>query len=62
MYYSGWSEPFQADFAATAARHGSVPLVQIDPTGVSLTAIAAGRYDAYLRKPTPGRCAPISTQ
>jgi mannan endo-1,4-beta-mannosidase len=48
VYYSGWSEPFQADFAASAARHGSVPMVQIDPTDVSLTAIAAGRYDAYL--------------
>jgi len=50
VYYSGWSEPFQADFAATTARHGSVPMVQIDPTDVSLTAIAAGRDDAYLRK------------
>ena len=48
VYYSGWSEPFQADFAATAARHGSVPMVQIDPTGVSMSAIASGRYDAYL--------------
>ena len=48
VYYSGWSEPFQAGFAATAARHGSVPMVQIDPTGVSMSAIASGRYDAYL--------------
>jgi len=48
VYYSGWLEPFQAGFAATAARHGAVPMVQIDPTGVSLTAIAEGRYDAYL--------------
>ncbi len=48
VYSSGWSEPFQAGFAATAARHGSVPMVQIDPTGVSMSAIASGRYDAYL--------------
>jgi glycosyl hydrolase family 26 len=48
VYYSGWLEPFQAGFAATAARHGAVPVVQIDPTDVSLTAIADGRYDAYL--------------
>jgi mannan endo-1,4-beta-mannosidase len=48
VYYSGWQEPFQAGFAASAARHGAVPMVQIDPTDVSLTAIAAGRYDAYL--------------
>ena len=49
MYYSGWMEPFQVRFAGMAARHHAVPLVQIDPTGISLTAIAAGRYDAYLR-------------
>jgi hypothetical protein len=48
VYYSGWGEPFQARFAAVAAKHGAVPLVQIDPTAVSLTAIASGRYDAYL--------------
>ena len=49
VYYSGWKEPFQVRFATVAARHDAVPLVQIDPTGVSLTAIASGRYDAYLR-------------
>jgi mannan endo-1,4-beta-mannosidase len=48
-YYSGWSEPFQVGFAAEAARHGALPLVQIDPTDVSLAAIAAGQYDEYLR-------------
>jgi mannan endo-1,4-beta-mannosidase len=49
-YYSGWHEPFRAGFAATAARHGAVPLVQMEPTNISLSAIAAGRYDAYLRR------------
>jgi hypothetical protein len=48
MYYSGWGEPFQAGFAANAARHGAVPLVQLDPTSTSLAAIAAGKYDGYL--------------
>ena len=48
VYYSGWLEPFQTRFAATVASHGALPLVQIDPTGVSLTAIASGQYDAYL--------------
>ena len=47
-YYSGWLEPFQTSFADTVAAHGAVPLVQIDPTGINLTAIAAGKYDAYL--------------
>jgi hypothetical protein len=48
MYYSSWLEPFKAGFAASVARHGAVPLVQINPTGVSLAAIAAGQYDSYL--------------
>jgi hypothetical protein len=49
MYYSGWLERFQAEFAREATRHGAVPLVQMEPTGVSLAAIATGRYDRYLR-------------
>jgi hypothetical protein len=48
MYYSGWFERFQAGFATTAANDGAVPLVQMDPTGVSIAAIAAGKYDGYL--------------
>jgi hypothetical protein len=47
-YYSGWEEPFQASFAISAAEAGAVPLVQIDPTDISLAAIASGRYDTYL--------------
>ena len=49
VYYSGWLEPFQASFAGTASRAGAVPLVQIDPDGVSVAAIAGGQYDDYLR-------------
>ncbi len=49
VYYSGWFEPFQASFAVAAIRHNAVPLVQIDPTDVSLAAIASGRDDAFLR-------------
>jgi len=48
VYYSGWFEPFKANFATTAAKHGAVPLVQINPKNVSLAAIASGRYDSYL--------------
>jgi hypothetical protein len=48
-YYSAWNTPFQAGFAATAARHGALTLVQIDPKNISLAKIAAGRYDPYLR-------------
>jgi len=49
VIYSSWLEPFQAGFAATAAQHGAVPLVQINPFGVSIAAIASGQYDGYLR-------------
>jgi hypothetical protein len=48
-YYSGWGERFHAGFSAAVAKHGAVPLVQINPSGVSLAAIAAGQYDNYLR-------------
>jgi mannan endo-1,4-beta-mannosidase len=48
-YYSGWKESFQAGFATTVRKHGAVPLVQINPFGVRLTAIASGRYDGYLK-------------
>jgi glycosyl hydrolase family 26 len=48
-YYSGWQESFQKAFAETAASHGAVTLVQMDPTNISLSRIAAGRYDAYLK-------------
>ena len=48
MYYSGWFVPFPAGFAATAASQGAAPLVQMDPDGISVAAIASGRYDGYL--------------
>ena len=48
VYYNALLQPFQADFAIQAARHGAVPLVQIDPEHVSLAAIAGGQYDVYL--------------
>jgi hypothetical protein len=48
LYYSGWLESFQAGFATTAANKGAVPLVQLDPKDVSIAAVAAGNYDAYL--------------
>jgi len=48
VYYSGWGEPFQNSFAKQVAKHGAVPVVQIQPTGIDLSAIASGRYDHYL--------------
>jgi len=48
-YYSGWGEHFHAAFAQTVSGHGAVTILQWDPTNASVTGIAAGRYDAYLR-------------
>jgi hypothetical protein len=48
-YYSSWLEPFAAGFVRTAAEHGALTVVQIDPKNVSLASIAAGKYDAYLQ-------------
>jgi hypothetical protein len=48
MYYSGWYESFPASFARITAEQGAAPLVQMDPTSVSVAAIASGRYDGYL--------------
>ena len=48
-YYSGWEEPFQASFAQAVRRHGAATLLQWDPTSASVSRIAAGGYDSYLR-------------
>lgn len=49
VYYSGWWEPFQLAFAQAAEARHALPMVQIEPTGINLAAIAAGEYDAYLQ-------------
>jgi mannan endo-1,4-beta-mannosidase len=48
LYYSSWSERFRTDFAGQAYDDAVTPAVQIEPFGVSLAAIAGGRYDGYL--------------
>jgi glycosyl hydrolase family 26 len=52
MYYSGWFVPFPTSFADTAADHGAVPVVQMNPdqpkSPISLAQITSGGYDAYL--------------
>jgi mannan endo-1,4-beta-mannosidase len=48
-YYSGWAEPFNRPFADMVQRHGIIPFVQIDPRFASVSAIASGAYDDYLR-------------
>lgn len=48
LYYSGWLEPFKVPFDAEISRNGAIPLIQMDPKDINLSAIAAGRYDAYI--------------
>ncbi len=48
-YYSGWREPFQISFAKAARSHSAATIVQWDPTLASVSRIAAGGYDSYLR-------------
>lgn len=49
LYYSSWDQPFRTGFAAQVRAHGGTPFVQISPAGVSMAAVASGRYDTYLR-------------
>jgi mannan endo-1,4-beta-mannosidase len=48
-WFSGWAQPFPSSFAATVHAHHEIPFVQIDPTYASVSGIADGDYDSYLR-------------
>lgn len=49
-YYSGWAEPFPVGFGQRVLSHGGILCVQIDPTLASVSGVAAGDYDGYLRQ------------
>lgn len=48
--YWAFGQPFPSGWARTLLRYGILPLVQINPRREGLAAIAAGRYDPYLRR------------
>ena len=48
-YFSGWAEPFASTFAREVHARGGTLYVQIDPTFASVSGIADGAYDDYLR-------------
>lgn len=48
-YYSSWNSPFNSSFARAAWQHHAFALVQLQPNDVTLTSIANGGSDAYLR-------------
>jgi mannan endo-1,4-beta-mannosidase len=49
LYFSGWGERFMASFAGKARARGAVPMIDMNPYGVSMRSVAAGRSDGYLR-------------
>jgi Glycosyl hydrolase family 26 len=49
-YYQAFGKDFSSLNAGHVAYVGARPLIQIDPHRISMTAIAAGQYDAYLKK------------
>ena len=50
LYYSAWNDPFQTRFAGWAHGRHALPMVQMEPRGVTLASIAVGHSDAYLRR------------
>jgi mannan endo-1,4-beta-mannosidase len=48
-YVSSWGQRFATAYAQTLRKHRAVMVVQLDPLSTSVAAIAAGRYDRYLR-------------
>jgi hypothetical protein len=48
-YYSGWGQAFERSFGQTVHRHNAVTILQWDPTGASISGVATGHYDPYLR-------------
>lgn len=48
VYYSDWKSQFATTFAQSAFKHGAMPMVEWQPTNVPMSAIATGKYDAFL--------------
>ena len=49
LNFINWRVPFNEAFAENVYKIGAAPLIQIDPVGAKVSAIADGQYDAYLR-------------
>ena len=47
--YRQFGGPFSWTLACTISRDGALPLIDLDPARQPVRAIAAGRYDSYLR-------------
>ena len=49
LYYSGWYERFRSAFAIQVTDNGAVPFIQIEPTGINMSAIASGAFDTFVK-------------
>lgn len=49
-YFTAFGRPFSPYAAQQAASFGALPLIQIDPSHVSMASIAVGKWDRYLRQ------------
>jgi beta-mannanase len=47
--YAAWNQSFPAQGAAAMYRHGAELIIQLQSGHVPLSAVAAGKYDAYFR-------------
>ena len=48
-FYQGFGEPFDASRYCRVTRYGALPLIQVDPRHVTLTSIASGARDHWIR-------------
>jgi hypothetical protein len=48
--YQAFGQPFPSSWARTLLAQGILPLIQLQPGLAAPRAIAAGRYDSYLRQ------------
>jgi mannan endo-1,4-beta-mannosidase len=53
-FYTTFGDPLRTERLTATARLGVLPLIQMNPYNVSLAAIAAGRFDNYLRSYAAG--------
>ena len=49
IHYVHWRDRPSVTLARMMISHGAVPMLELEPFGASLTAIAEGRYDTWLR-------------
>jgi hypothetical protein len=61
LYYSRWGSGFPGQFAREALANGAELIVQIEPTDISLAAIADGATTATCT-PTPSSCVRLATR